>query len=77
MPTGVQNINPSVLKWARERKHYLHIDIVRKLHAKSVTERVLIDWEEGRNFPTYPQLEKLADYYKVPVAVFFFLNPRT
>lgn len=75
MPRGVQEVNPSVLKWARERKHYLHIDIVRKLHAKSVTEQVLIDWEEGRDYPTYPQLEKLADCYKVPVAVFFFPEP--
>lgn len=75
MPKGVQNINPSVLKWARERKQYLHIDIARKLHATSVTERVLTDWEEGRDAPTYPQLEKLADCYKVPVAVFFFPEP--
>lgn len=75
MPTGIQDINPSVLKWARERKQYLHIDIARKFHAKSVTEQVLSDWEEGRDSPTYPQLEKLADYYKVPVAVFFFPEP--
>ena len=75
MAESVQNINPSVLKWARARKHYLHADVVEKFHNKSVTEEVLIDWEEGRNSPTYPQLEKLADCYKVPVAVFFFPEP--
>ena len=75
MGKAVKNVNPSVLKWARDRKHYLRIDIVKKFHAKSVTEEVLINWEEGRDSPTYPQLEKLADYYKVPVAVFFFPEP--
>ena len=75
MGKAVQNVNPSVLKWARARKHYLRIDIVKKFHAKYVTEEVLLNWEEGRDSPTYPQLEKLADYYKVPVAVFFFPEP--
>ena len=69
----VQNINPSVLQWARERKHYDPADIVRKLHIKS--EEILTDWETGKKAPTYPQLEKLADYYKVPIAVFFFPEP--
>ena len=32
-------------------------------------------WERGESFPTYPQLEKLADRFKVPVAVFFFPEP--
>ena len=73
MAAAVQNISPAVLKWARERKHYDPADIVRKLHIKS--EEILTDWETGKKAPTYPQLEKLADYYKVPIAVFFFPEP--
>ena len=69
----VQNINPSVLQWARERKHYGPADVVRKLQIKS--EEILTDWETGEKAPTYPQLEKLADCYKVPIAVFFFPEP--
>ena len=72
MRSPVQNINPAVLKWARERKHYAPADIVEKLGAKSVTQEVFVDWEKGKGAPTYPQLEKLADCYKVPIAVFFF-----
>lgn len=75
MAKAVQNINPSVLKWARERKHYSCADIVGKFNRKSVTDGILADWEEGRKSPTYPQLEKLANYYKVPIAVFFFPEP--
>ncbi len=32
-------------------------------------------WESGESFPSYPQLEKLADRFKTPVAVFFFPEP--
>ena len=30
------------------------------------------DWEAGRATPTYPQVERLSEKLKVPVAVFFF-----
>jgi transcriptional regulator with XRE-family HTH domain len=33
-------------------------------------------WEEGVSSPTYPQLEQLAEAFKVPIAVFFFQNRR-
>ena len=29
-------------------------------------------WEDGMSLPTYPQLEKLADEFKLPIAAFFF-----
>jgi len=32
-------------------------------------------WESGAIYPTYIQLEKLADQYHCPVAVFFFPEP--
>ncbi|MFQ5783574.1 MAG: ImmA/IrrE family metallo-endopeptidase [Alphaproteobacteria bacterium] len=31
--------------------------------------------EDGEAFPTYPQLERLADKFKLPIAVFFFPEP--
>ncbi len=74
MAKTVENINPLVLKWARERKHYEPAIIANKI-GSSVNEEILMGWEEGRMFPTYPQLERLADIYKVPIAVFFFPEP--
>ena len=37
--------------------------------------RKIVEWEAGEAFPSYPQLEKMAEKFKVPVAVFFFPAP--
>ena len=36
---------------------------------------VIEKWESGEDFPTYSQLEKLAEIYKRPLALFFFPEP--
>jgi Zn-dependent peptidase ImmA (M78 family) len=61
-------INPALLIWARQRAG---------LTRDQASERFkrLGDWEEGEAAPTYPQLEQLADAFKVPIAVFFFPEP--
>lgn len=61
-------ITPEVLKWARQRAG---------LTVEDAEEHFgnFADWEQGLSFPTYPQLEKLADTLKIPVAVFFFPQP--
>lgn len=64
-------IEPDVLRWARERAG-LSIDQL----AEDFREAA--KWEKGDSGPTYPQLERLADKLRVPVAVFFFpVPPRT
>ncbi|HEX8262861.1 MAG TPA: XRE family transcriptional regulator [Allosphingosinicella sp.] len=61
-------INPAVLIWARERAG---------LSRDEASERFkrFAEWEQGEAAPTYPQLEQLADAFKVPIAVFFFPEP--
>ena len=61
-------ITPAVLTWARRRAGY-SLDTVAEKFPR--IER----WENGESFPSYPQLESLADKFKVPVAVFFFPEP--
>ena len=61
-------ITPAVLTWARERAGY-------SLDAASERFPRIEKWETGETFPSYPQLESLADKFKVPVAVFFFPEP--
>jgi len=63
---------PAILQWARERMNYTVEQAAQKL-GKDVAH--ILDWESGTGFPTYPQLEKLADFYRIPVAVFFFPSP--
>src|SRR5882724_6575289 len=61
-------ITPALVTWARKRAG-LSIDEAAKVFKK------IQEWEDGQASPTYPQLEKLADAFKVPIAVFFFPEP--
>jgi len=61
------SINPDIITWAREHAGYRFSDKVLMKDFPRIN-----DWESGRTIPTYPQLEKLADKLKVPVAVFYF-----
>ena len=61
-------INPELLVWARERAGF-------SLDAAIAKFKRLAEWEAGESSPTYPQLEQLADVFKVPIAVFFFPEP--
>ncbi len=61
-------ITPSLVSWARVRAGYSLADAEK--HFKKIAL-----WENGESSPTYPQLEQLAERFKVPVAVFFFPEP--
>lgn len=61
-------ITPAVLTWARERAGYSYADL--RYSAPSIKA-----WEKGEESPTYLELEKLADRFEVPIAVFFFPDP--
>jgi Zn-dependent peptidase ImmA (M78 family) len=61
-------ITGAVITWARKRAG-VTLDEASKNFAK------IEEWETGTSFPTYPQLEKLADSFKLPIAAFFFPEP--
>src|SRR5688572_4050631 len=61
-------ITPLIVTWARSRAGY-------SLEEASKIFKKIEAWEAGESFPTYRQLEQLADKFKIPVAVFFFPNP--
>lgn len=61
-------ITPAVVTWARERAGFT-------LKAAERNFLKIAAWEAGDEAPSYPQLEKLADTFKVPVATFFFPAP--
>ena len=68
MATEGMPITPSIVTWARERAGF-------SLDAAANDFKKIATWESGDNSPSYPQLEDLADKFKVPVAVFFFPEP--
>jgi Zn-dependent peptidase ImmA (M78 family) len=61
-------VTPALITWARARAGV-------SLAEAGKTFKRIQAWESGEASPTYPQLEQLADAYKVPVAVFFFPEP--
>ena len=65
-------INNDILVWARQE-----LNITQEEVADSMGRNIedIVNWEEGKDYPTYAQLEKLAyTIYKRPLAVFFFPN---
>ncbi len=61
-------ITPTVITWARERAGV-------SLDGASMKFKAIRAWEAGEASPSYPQLEKMADEFYVPLAVFFFPEP--
>lgn len=61
-------IKPAVLVWARESS-----GLTLKIASEkvSVSEEVLAQWEAGASAPSIPQLRKLAELYKRPLAVLY------
>ncbi len=72
MAEYIPGMNPAIIKWARERSGY-SLEEAAAVIKKGVA--TLSDWESGGSAPTYVQLEKLADKYRRPVAIFFFPEP--
>lgn len=62
-------VNGQVMKWAREASNIPIMYVAEKFHKDPNT---IADWEEGRDYPTYAQLETLGTLYKKPLAIFFF-----
>lgn len=73
MSTRVTEINPNILRWARVRAGFSTAEVGLVLKKDSA---LIEAWENGLDFPSYAQLEKLAyQVYKRPLAIFFFPLP--
>lgn len=57
-------INKELVVWARQRAGLTLEEAAQKF-------RHIAAWEDGSALPTYPQLESMADEFKLPIAVFF------
>jgi Zn-dependent peptidase ImmA (M78 family) len=64
MPEGIA-VNGDVITWARERAGLSPEEAAQKYPKIEA-------WEAGTASPSYPQLESMADEFRIPVAVFFF-----
>jgi Zn-dependent peptidase ImmA (M78 family)/transcriptional regulator with XRE-family HTH domain len=62
-------VKPELLVWARESLHIPVDEVARKVHKDVVL------WERGQKRPSIPQLRKLANIYKRPLAIFYLPEP--
>jgi Zn-dependent peptidase ImmA (M78 family)/transcriptional regulator with XRE-family HTH domain len=60
-------INHVILRWAREVSGYSSTAA-----CKAFGNNKYIDWENGKDFPTYIELKKIGKFFKKPIAIFFF-----
>lgn len=67
-------INPAVLTWARESAGF---DLTAAAAKVDFDEEKLAAWETGDDQPSIPQLRKLAEAYKRPLAVLYLPEPPT
>jgi Zn-dependent peptidase ImmA (M78 family) len=73
MPRGVEAlINPKLLQWARERAGF---DLEAAAAKTQQPAERIESWEKGQSRPTIPQLRKLGQVYKRPIAVFYLPEP--
>lgn len=70
MAEKMTSINFEILTWARKNSGTSLSEAYQKFGKEKIDS-----WESGKDFPTYAQLRSLSDYYKKPMAIFFFPNP--
>ncbi|MGB9880097.1 MAG: helix-turn-helix domain-containing protein [Anaerolineae bacterium] len=81
MMTETRWINPSMLRWARERLGLSLEDVeeasrpLRRRYYTPVTAEQLARWEAGEEAPALEHLETLAEIYLCPVGWFFLDRP--
>jgi Zn-dependent peptidase ImmA (M78 family)/DNA-binding XRE family transcriptional regulator len=66
--TTKARVNCEILRWARDEAG---LSLAVAAQKASVSEEKLSRWEQGADQPTIPQLRKLAQVYKRPLAAFY------
>ncbi len=61
-------VNKDVITWARKRAGLSEKEAAQKFPK-------IAAWEAGTALPSYPQLEAMAEEFRIPIAVFFFPQP--
>ncbi|TIP23587.1 MAG: ImmA/IrrE family metallo-endopeptidase [Mesorhizobium sp.] len=68
------NIRPALISWARETAGFSPAEAAARLKHD---EADYLAWEAGDDMPSLPQLRRIAELYKRPLAVFYLPEPPT
>lgn len=66
-------VKPELLVWARESAGFRSRDAAAE--EMGIHPLTLEEWENGHVSPSIPELRKLGEFYKRPIAVFFLAEP--
>jgi len=66
------SVKPALLAWARKS---VRMSVEEATSRTKIPEGVIAAWEAGEGSPSIPQLRKLGEAYKRPLAVFFLSAP--
>ncbi len=72
MAEVLSGVNNDIIRWARE---FYNLEVEEAAKSIGISVEKLIDWEEGKDYPTYAKLRKLSEVYRKPSAIFFFPEP--
>ena len=72
MAEVLSGVNNDIIRWARE---FYNMEVEEAAKSIGISVEKLIDWEEGKDYPTYAKLRKLSEVYRKPSAIFFFPEP--
>jgi Zn-dependent peptidase ImmA (M78 family) len=61
-----------MLRWARKTAGY---DVAAAAQELKQSEERLLQWEQGKAYPSIAQLRRMSDLYKRPTAVFYLPEP--
>jgi len=67
----MESINPRKLKWARINSG----TNIEEMGERFGGAEKILEWEEGKDYPTYSQLKKICEMYRKPIAIVFFPEP--
>lgn len=67
-------INPEIITWARERAGLTIDELAQKVFNKPNGYRIL-DWENGKNYPTFNQAHKIASSTYIPFGFLYLPSP--
>ena len=72
MAETLSGVNGDIIRWARE---FYNMSPDEAAQAIGVDLSRYMNWEAGKEHPTYAKLKKISDVFRKPTAVFFFPEP--
>lgn len=72
MGEALTGVNGNIIRWARET---YNMKVSEAAVALNVSNEKYLEWEDGKEYPTYAKLKKISNVFRKPSAIFFFPSP--